>query len=374
MPEHDSTSDLTALVERAEVLRRDAALYEQPSRRNIERYVGTARVPVGLAGPLTIHGEHARGVFHVPMATTEGALVASTCRGMKVLTESGGVHVRVMRHGTIQRAPVFQLPDVGAAVRFAAALADWAFLIPVVAGETKHGTLDDVRCFVTGRHVHVRISLRPGDAAGQNMVSIAAAACVREIAARHEGIERVWMEGGFSGEKVASGLTSALGRGRGAVASASIPADVLTRITRARAADLPMFLQVNSNASLWGGSRNNHASLINILPALYIATGQDVASVGESSVAQNTVEYIERDGILKWEVACPNLVLGTVGGGTGLPTQRECLEILGCAGPGNADKLAEICAATALANEISFLSAICANEWVSAHAALRHRP
>lgn len=113
--------------------------------------------------------------------------------------------------------------------------------------------------------------------------------------------------------------------------------------------------------------------MINILPALYVATGQDVASVGESSVAQNTIEYVERDGLLKWEVACPNLVLGTGGGGTALPTQRECLELLGCAGSGHADKFAEICAATALANEISFLSAICADEWVSAHAALRNR-
>lgn len=373
MTQPDFAPELAPLVERAETLRRDAALYEQAARRNIERYVGTARVPVGLAGPITIHGEHARGVFHVPLATTEGTLVASTCRGMKVLNESGGVQVRIMRSGTIQRAPVFQLPSAQAAVRFAAELDDWVFLIPIVAGVTRHGTLDEVRCFVSGRHVHVRISLRPGDAAGQNMVSIAAAACVRELAARHPELERVWMEGGFSGEKVASGFTAGFGRGRGVIACATLRVDVLERITRARAADLPLFLQLYTNAAMWSGSRNSHASLINILPALYIATGQDVASVGESSVAHNTVEYVEREGVLKWEVVCPNLVLGTVGGGTGLPTQRECLEILGCAGPGHADKLAEICAATALANEISFLSAIVADEWVGAHAALRQR-
>jgi len=356
-------------------LREGREAYAPLITRNIENYVGLARVPIGLAGPLDLHGEGFDAVVHVPMATTEGTLVASTCRGMKVLNESGGVTARITRVGVIQRAPVFEFHSVDAAARFAReVVGETPRLAACVAETTRHGRLVDARPIVLGRQVHLRLSLESGDAAGQNMVSVAATACVEALMSSHgEGVRHVWLEGGFSGEKVPSGLNRLLGRGWAVVASAKIAGDSLRRYTRAEPAQLPKLLQTYSNAALQSGQANSHASLINVLPAIYIATGQDVASVPESCMAQNAMHYDASSDLLEWEVHCPNLVLATVGGGTGLPTQSGALAMLGCQGTGKAGRLAQICAATSLANEVSFWSAICAGEWVSAHAKARGR-
>lgn len=347
--------------------------YQASTQRNIENFIGVTRVPVGLAGPLDLHGDGFDDTVHVPLATTEGTLVASTCRGMKVLRASGGAQTRVVREGVIQRAPVFECIDIESATALARSLEpELPMLASCVTETTKHGRLVDARSFQVGRHVHLRLSLRTGDAAGQNMVSVAAARCVETIMARHgAGVRRVMLEGGFSGEKVPSNLNMLFGRGWAVVASARIPGDVLFQHTRATPRALEELLQVYGNAALQSGQGNSHASLINILPAIYIATGQDVASVPESCMAQNAISYRADTDTLCWEVHCPNLVLATVGGGTALPTQADALALMGCLGTGRAARLAQICAATALANEISFWSAICAHEWVAAHAKVR---
>ncbi len=348
--------------------------YQNDARRNIENFAGTARVPVGLTDPLPINGDFARGTFRIPLATTEGTLVASVCRGTKILSKAGGVTTRILRPAVIQRAPVFRCADVDAALILARGLEqDWSWLIPVAAAATTHGSLCGVRPIVMGRDVHVRVELAPGDAAGQNMVSIVAQRVVAAISERYSGIDRIWMEGGLGGEKMASPLNGLLGRGVAVLATADIPGELLTAITRATGADLVEFFTVFTNAVLAAGAQYSHASLTNVIPALYIATGQDVASLPESCRAFNQLTYDAATDVLRWELTCPNLVLGTVGGGTGLPTQHECLNLIGCAGPGMATKLAEVCAATALANEISFWAAICANEWVDAHRQLRSR-
>jgi len=373
-PNHRALELPEPLRDGSTVLQRDAELYEAASRKNIERYVGCARVPVGLAGPVRIHGEHVDGEVVVPLATTEGTLVASTHRGMKVLNECGGVIARVTRKGGIQRAPVLFFATVDAALACARALeSDWRWLMPIAAQSTRHGVLTGLTAVVQGRAVHLRLSMDAGDAAGQNMVSVAASHVVAALAEKFGGLERALMEGGFSGEKVPSALNHLLGRGRAVVASADISASVLERITRAKASEVVHFFQTYVNAGSWGGFHNTHAALINILPAIYIATGQDVASVPESCLAQNAFDWREREGVLRWDVLIPNLVAGTVGGGTGLPTQHECLALMGCAGAGKLDRFAEIVAATALASELSFWSAILAGEWVAAHAGLKDR-
>jgi hydroxymethylglutaryl-CoA reductase (NADPH) len=355
-------------------LAQDAAEYAHAARRNIENFVGTAQVPVGLAGPLVVNGQHARGAFRIPLATTEGTLVASTCRGAKILNEVGGVTTRVTRAGLIARAPVFRFTSLDTALAAARDLEqDWTWLIPVVSMATRHGSLHGIRTLPMGRYVHVRIELSPGEAAGQNMVSIVAKEIAAVIVARYPGIERVWLEGGFSGEKMASSLNGLFGRGIAVAASAQIPDDVLMTVARTTGAELVEFLGLFSNAVSAVGAQYSHASLTNIIPALYIATGQDVACLPESCRAFNQMRYDAAARTLHWELVCPSLVLGTIGGGTSLPTQRECLELMGCSGTGTAAKLAELCAGAALANEVSFLSAICADEWVAAHASLRER-
>ena len=355
-------------------LQQDKELYAQRSAANIENYIGTARVPIGLAGPVTVLGDYAQGSFHIPMATTEGTLVASTTRGMKVINACGGVRVRVVRNGGIQRAPVFEFNTIDDAFEFAQSLTDdWSWLRPIMESTTSHGKLTDVRCWQMGRMVCVRMTMDPGDASGQNMVSIASQKGTQALLERFSTIHRFRMGGGLSGEKVPCNMNALLGRGKGVTASVIIPAEVMRRITRANIADLPRLHQSYSNFALWAGNSNSHLSLTNTLTAMFIAAGQDVATLPESNSAQNILDYDAVQGVLHWDVHIPNVIAGTVGGGTGLPTQRECLEIMGCHGTGGVNKFVELCAVASLANEISFWGAMCAQEWISAHAGLRSR-
>lgn len=349
-------------------------LYEEASASNIENFAGTARIPVGLAGPVEVHGEHAQGTFFIPMATTEGTLVASTSRGMKVINESGGVRVRVVNNGGVQRAPLFEFETIEDAQAFCAAInGDWSWLRPAIEASTSHGKLTDISAWQLGRVVCVRISMDPGDASGQNMVSVAAQNGTRKIVDKFPTITRHRMGGGLSGEKVSSSVNTLLGRGRSVVASVSIPGAVMKNVTRADIAALPHHQQHYSNFAMWGGHPAANNSIINTLTAMYIAAGQDVATTCESRLANNVLDYDADDDVLHWDVHVPTLSVGTVGGGTGLPTQRECLELMGCHGAGKVDKFAELCAVAALANEISFWGAICAHEWIDAHASLKSR-
>lgn len=355
-------------------LQRDRELYEERSAANIENFIGTARIPIGLAGPVTVLGEHAQGDFHIPMATTEGTLVASTARGMKVINACGGVKVRVVRNGGIQRAPVFEFHSIDDAFEFAQSLnADASWLTPIMESTSSHGKLMDVRCWQMGRLVCVRMSMDPGDASGQNMVSIASQKGVEALLEKFPSIVRFRMGGGLSGEKVAASANVLLGRGKAVTASISIPAEVMRRITRADIADLPRLYQSYANFALWAGNGNSHLALANTLSAMFIATGQDVATLPESGGAQNLLDYDSAQGVLHWDVHLPNVNAGTVGGGTGLPTQRECLELMGCYGSGKVNKFVELCAVASMANEISFWGAMCAQEWIGAHADLRAR-
>jgi len=356
------------------MLQRDTADYEKLSAANIENYVGTSRIPVGIAGPVDVQGDHARGRFFIPLATTEGTLVASTSRGMKVINECGGVRVKVVRNGGIQRAPVFEFETIDDACEFNTALnEDWSWLVPVLESTTSHGKVIDIRSWQMGRIVCVRISMDPGDASGQNMVSIASQRGVDELANKFPKILRYRMGGGLSGEKVPSSINPLLGRGKAVTASVTIDGDVMRRITRADIADIPLHQQNYANFSMWAGNRNTHNSLANTLPAMYIATGQDVAAAVESQQANNLFEHDHKTETLRWDLHIPNITAGTVGGGTALPTQRECLELIGCYGSGKVNKFVELCAVAALANEISFWGALCAHEWIDAHADLRNR-
>ena len=226
------------------LLQAQMELYEEVSASNIENFAGTVRVPVGLAGPVAVHGEHAQGTFFIPMATTEGTLVASTSRGMKVMNESGGVRAKVVGNGGVQRAPLFEFSSIEDAEAFCRSINnDWEWLRPTVEASTSHGKLTDISAWQLGRVVCVRITMDPGDASGQNMVSVAAQNGTTKILEKYSTITRHRMGGGLSGEKVTSSVNTLLGRGRSTVASVSIPGDVMRRITRADIAALPRHQQ-----------------------------------------------------------------------------------------------------------------------------------
>ncbi|MFK7731167.1 MAG: hypothetical protein AB8B48_06050 [Pseudomonadales bacterium] len=359
---------------RGTVLQREEELYRDAATSNIENFVGTVRVPVGIAGPVHVRGDEAKGNFYVPFATTEGTLVASTSRGMKVINESGGARVSVVGNGGIQRAPVFEFQNFDQARAFTDSInSDWAWLIPVLEESTAHGKVLDVHCWQLASKVCMRVTMDSGDASGQNMVSIATANAVNVILERHPEIVRHLMAGGMSGEKVASNMNALHGRGKKVIVSVEIPGEVMQNITRAAIHDIPRLHRSYADFSLLAGNHNSHCSHVNVLTAIYIATGQDPATVPEAAFAQNSFELNEETNSLRWEVHIPNMNVGTVGGGTSLPTQRECLEIMECYGSGKVNKFAELCAVASLANEISFWGSVCAQEWVKAHAELKKK-
>lgn len=339
---------------------------------NIENFMGVAQVPIGLAGPLVVNGEHAKGEFLVPLATTEGTLVASYNRGMRVLAESGGVKTTIMKT-SMQRAPVFLFDDARAARDFG----DWLEenfegLKAVAEATTSRGKLQEVEQFAAGPNLYTRFNYTTGDAAGQNMVGKATFAACEWIVAQ-TGV-RYYLTGSMDTDKKHSFVNGLLTRGRKVVAEAVIPRSVC----EARLGVTPEALYEARVVHLVGGHMAGSAYVgahaANGLTALFIATGQDVANVSESH-AGLAFTKVTPSGDYYWSVTLPALIVGTYGGGTGLATQREALEMLGCYGSGGADKFAEICAGTVLAGDISLTGAVLRGDWVTSHEQYgRNRP
>jgi hydroxymethylglutaryl-CoA reductase (NADPH) len=341
---------------------------------NIENFTGVAQVPLGLAGPLRILGEHARGDYYIPMATTEGTLVASYNRGMRVLTECGGVKTTVVKH-SMQRSPVFELNDA----LEARCLGEWIDvhlheIRQAAEATTSKGKLIEIGRYIVGRLLYLRFNYTTGDAAGQNMVGKATLAACQWIKANHPDKPQFILSGNIDTDKKHSQMNTIETRGKRVVAEATVSNEVLQRIMGVDAGTLFHVRQISQAGAFMAGSSNNGAHSANGLTALYIATGQDVANVAESQAAIVYAQLLA-GGDYYWSITIPSLIVATYGGGTGLSTQRECLNVLGCYGAGLADKLAEICAATVLAGEISLSSAIVRGDWVSSHDRLgRNRP
>jgi hydroxymethylglutaryl-CoA reductase (NADPH) len=333
---------------------------------NCENFAGVAQVPIGFAGPLLIHGEQAEGEFLIPLATSEGTLVASYNRGMKVLRLSGGAKATVMADA-MQRAPVFVFQDARACrdfVRWVEANLD---KIREQAESTSSvAKLQYIDPYVANKFVYLRFNYSTGDAAGQNMVGRATFAASSWILDQYEGITNFYLESNFATDKKASHVNIMRTRGKRVTAEATIPRDVMIRHLRVEPEQLAYHYGVANVGAFLSGANNNGAQSANAITAMFIATGQDVANVAESSAGIVYCELTpERD--LYISLTIPSLIVATHGGGTGLATQRECLEVLGCYGPGNVNRLAEIVAGVALAGEISLAGAISSSDWVSSH-------
>ncbi|MCE1177651.1 MAG: hydroxymethylglutaryl-CoA reductase [Micrococcales bacterium] len=335
-------------------------------RGNVENFMGVAQVPMGLAGPLLIDGEHAQGEFYVPLATSEGTLVASYNRGMRALSESGGVRATVV-DDRMQRAPVFVLESALAARDFGEWVQEHHEQIAEAAQRTTRiGRLIEIEQYAVGPLRYLRFDYATGDAAGQNMVGRATWAACEWIRDNHPDHPRYVLSGAIDTDKKHSQINTIHTRGKRVVAEAVLKADVLEEIMHVSPSDLFRHRQISQVGSFLAGASNNGAHAANGLTALFIATGQDVANVAESHSGIVYSQLLD-SGDYYWSITLPALIVATVGGGTGLPTQRECLEMLGCAGPGKAAKLAEICAAVVLAGEVSLSSAVLAGDWVTSH-------
>lgn len=342
-------------------------------RGNIENPIGAAQMPLGVAGPLLINGMHANGTFFVPLATTEGALVRSYERGMVLLTRAGGVTTRVFSDGNIV-APSFPFASVEEAHQFVGRLPECFDALRAEAqATTRHGRLERLEPHAVGRTVIVGFHFHTADAQGMNMIVKAAERACRWLVDR--GLApRFQIFSGLSSEKRASGYLLSGVKGKKVVAGARIPADMLYSYMRITPAGIAEVWHHTVIGHLQANAIGFNAHYANGLTALFIACGQDVANVANACVGITDYE-VTGDGDLYASVTLPSLTVATVGGGTGLGTSRECLAMLGCTGTGHAARLAEICAATLLAGELSMAAAIGTGEFVSAHEEYgRNRP
>jgi hydroxymethylglutaryl-CoA reductase (NADPH) len=345
---------------------------------NIENLIGMAQIPIGLAGPLRVNGVHAHGDFYVPLATTEATLVASYHRGARLVSHAGGASVLCTTE-QVQRAPGFVFESIMEGARFAAwALERFDRFKEIAAAHSRHAEMLDAATHIEANHVYLIFAFRTGDAAGQNMVTLCTQAICEEIAATSPVKPRSWfVESNMSSDKKATALSFLQTRGRRVMAEVVLPRKLVVRGLGTTPEKLDEYWRLSFVGGAQSGSIGVSGHVANGLTALFIACGQDVACVTEASVAVSRIERTE-SGDVHASLTLPNLIVGTVGGGTRLPTARECLRILGCEGSAegkeSGTKLAEIAAAIALAGEISLAGAISAGEFAAAHERMRRRP
>jgi hydroxymethylglutaryl-CoA reductase (NADPH) len=340
-----------------------ATVYE----RNVENFVGTVKVPVGIAGPLRVNGLFAQGDYYIPLATTEAALVASYSRGAQLIGDAGGCTTLLLNEG-VSRAPGFAFRNLRETGEFLIwALERQEAFKEVAESTTRHGKLVNLRVTVEGNHVYLSFEYTTGDAAGQNMVTIATEAVCAYIA-EHTPIkpEYFFVEANLSGDKKASAQSFIGVRGKKVTAEVLIPARLVEERLRTTPARMADYWRMSALGGVMSGTMGVHGHYANGLAALYLACGQDVACVSESAVGVTRLE-LDANGDLYAAVTLPNIIVGTVGGGTGLPSQRASLEILGLAGAGHASAFAEVCAGVCLAGELSIIGALCAGDFARAH-------
>lgn len=345
------------------------ATYDDPQifQGNIENFVGMTQVPTGIIGPLLIKGTAAQGFFYVPLATSEGALVASYNRGARAVSMSGGVVSVCLTEG-LQRAPLFRFNNLKEVGAFMFWTLDKITKFREIVGQTsRYAQLEDMKINMEGNQVVLIFEYQTGDAAGQNMVTLCTDAICEYIIANSPIQPKYWfIESNYSGDKKATAVSFTSVRGKKVTAEATIKKEVVKEVLGSTPEKITAYWQASSVTAVQSGSIGIQGHFANGLTALFMATGQDVACVSEAYVGITRMETDE-NGDLYVSVTLPSLVVGTVGGGTALPTQRECLEMLGCSGVGHARKLAEICGATILAGELSIAAAMASGNFSKAH-------
>lgn len=342
---------------------------EAASRYNIENMIGAIQVPLGIAGPLLINGEYAKGIFYIPLATTEGVLVASVNRGCRAITASGGAAAKVFLD-RMTRAPVFKAASIAEAVKMMQWIKEnFEELKREVKKNTRHGELLHIDAYPVGRYVYLRMAYDTKDAMGMNMVTIATERLGKMISEK-TGTRLIALSGNMCVDKKPAAINLILGRGKSVGAEAVIKREVVERTLKTSPEAIVEVNQAKLIGSARSGSFGFNAHFANIIAAIFIATGQDTAQVVEGACGITTAQLLNED--LYISVTVPSLEIGTIGGGTRVETQRECLQILGVQGGGsppglNAKKFAEIIACAILAGELSLLSA-----HASGHLALAH--
>lgn len=340
------------------------------SESMVEQVFGVTVVPTSIAGPAVFSYKSKVRNLHVPLATTESALVASTQRGFKAISEAGNCLAISIDNG-MTRAPVFSVRDLNHANESV----DWIVknkdeIAKVARGDSRYTKLTDVQPLIFGRGLYLRLIFQTGEAMGMNMVTFAAERVVDYL--KHElGLDCIALSSNFCTDKKPNWINPILGRGVSAQAEVIVSKEQLSSVLKTTP---KRFFEVikhkNYLGSALAGSMGNNSQAANIVAAIFLATGQDMAHVGESSLCFTSAEILP-DGV-HVNVKLPNLIIGTVGGGTKLPTQRRCLKILGLdmGSKGDKEKFGAIIAVTVLAAELSLTAALASGDLAKAHYSL----
>jgi|TARA_B110000977_G_scaffold4655_1_gene6685 hydroxymethylglutaryl-CoA reductase (NADPH) len=334
---------------------------------NCENFMGTSQMPLGVAGPLLINGEHAAGEYYIPLATTEGTLIASYNRGMRAITESGGITTTVF-DDYMQRAPALKFASAREVKEFMSWFdANYTEIKAEAETTSSIASLEFVQRWPVHNVLYMRWNFSTGDAAGQNMVSKATDHACRWILKNYpRTIDYYAFSGGMDTDKKHSHINNLYSRGKRVVAELILKKEVMEKLLRTTASAIQNLRNISTQGSLLAGASYTGGHSANGIAAFFIATGQDEANVVESHAGQTYTEVLE-NGDLYWSWTMPSLIVATYGGGTALATQRECLEMMDCYGNGQAKKLAEIAAAVVAAGDVSIANAIAAGEFVDSH-------
>ena len=341
---------------------------------NIENYLGMTLVPTGVVGPLKVLGSAAKGDFYIPLATSEGTLLASYHRGSRACYLAGGATSICLIEG-VQRSPLFKFGNLGELGSFLIwVLEKLEDFKRITRENSRYAELTDMKANIEGNQLILTFDYQTGDAAGQNMVTICTDAICRHIVAHAPVPPECWfIEGNYSGDKKATAQSFRNVRGKKVTAEITLNAAIVAEVLKTTPVAMERYWRSSTVGTIQSGSIGAQGHYANGLAALFIATGQDAACVAEAAVGITRME-LTADGSLYAAVTLPNLIVGTVGGGTSLPTQRECLELMGCYGAGKARKFAELCGALVLAGELSIAAALAAGQFAQAHQKLGRKP
>ena len=343
----------------------DTVFEAEDVRANIENLVGATQVPLGVAGPVLINGEYARGSYYVPLATTEGTLVTTYQYGMRAISEAGGANTHVLGDA-LDITPCFVLDDLAAALALADWLQDHFADLRALAGETtRHGRLEEIRAHVFGRRVLAQCVFATGDAMGLNMVNIAVERMCRHVV-ESTACRRYYLRCNYSSDKKPAALNLFRPYGKEVAVDVTLPARVVESHLGVAPSDMLDFALAARIGTMQAGALGLNAHFANGLAAIYLACGQDLAQVVNASIGFMEMEALE-NGDIYVSARLPNLVVGTVGGGTSLPTQRQCLELMECYGDGGARRFAEIVAATLVGGELGICAALANGRFIEAH-------
>lgn len=345
----------------------DSKVKKTAFKGNIENFIGMTQIPTGLTSALSINGQFAKGEFRIPLATTEGALVASYSRGAKASSLAGGIDTYIIEEG-VQRSPAFIFQNTKQSIDFEKWVQRQMFIFnKLVSRVSNYAKIQKVSPQFQGNQLILSFQFYTGDAAGQNMVTICTQAIIEYIVQNSPiKIKRWYIESNFGGDKKATHNALLNVRGKKVIAEVILDKNIVKEVLKSSPENIFKYYQTHLLSSIQSGAIGSQGHFANGLAALFLATGQDVACVAEAANGILNMSITD-EGNLYASICLPNLIVGTVGGGTHLPTQKECLKLIECIGPGHARKFSEICAALLLCGELSIGAAIAEGHFTDAH-------